>query len=153
MNAIFCRLANVICFAVLLTSSVACTGMPPLRESTIPTVVVAISSQKAIALATEACRIPHLVLVGEPTAAKATLMTLAEADETIRTSGEQTSYPIPMNAKVWLALIDGQFQLIGGPPPAAGVQPTSPPPWVGVCQVIVDADTGAALVVRNRPAK
>ncbi len=55
------------------------------------------------------------------------------------------------DANVWLALIDGQFQLIGGPPSAAGAQPTSPPPWAGVCQVIVDANTGAALVVRNRP--
>ena len=150
MNAHLRRLAHAIGLAALITSSAACTVTPP-PTTAIPTVVVAISSQKAIALATEACRIPHLVLVGEPTAAKATLMTLAEADTIVRTSGEQTSYPIPMNANVWLALIDGQFQLIGGPPSAAGAQPTAPPPWAGVCQVILDANTGAALVVRNRP--
>lgn len=150
MNRIRCVLMPLIGIVSLLGMAVACTVISPARKTTAPT-VVAISSEKAIQLATQECRKPHLVLIGEPKATKATLTSLAEADKMVSEKGEHTSYSQPMNTTVWLVQIDGLFQRVGGPPLANGSEPTPSPPWAGVCLAIVDANKGDVLVIRNQP--
>lgn len=149
MNRIRCVLMHLIGIVSLLGLAVACTVVLPVHKTAVPT--VAISSEKAIQLATQECRKPHLELIGEPEATKAALMSLAEADKMVSEKGEHINYSQPMNTIVWLVQVDGLFQRIGGPPLANGLEPTPSPPWVGVCLAIVDANKGDVLVIRNQP--
>ena len=139
------RLIAGVSFLALATSCVATTPVP---LTAFPTPVI--GRGRAIQSATQECRKPHLVLVGELESAKADFMLLSEADKLVRESGEQFGYPKPLSTDVWLVQIEGTFQAIGSPPPAKGTEPTATPPWPGTCLVIVDATDGAALVLRNR---
>jgi len=147
VNCIRCVPMHLIGIVLLLGLAVACTATSPAHKTTVPT--TAISSESAIQLATRECRKPHLVLIGEPEATKATLMSLAEADQIVSEKGEHTSYPQPMNTTVWLVQIDGLFQRVGGPRLASGSEPTPSPPWTGTCLAIVDANKGDVLIIRD----
>jgi len=147
VNRIRCVPMHLIGIVLLLGLAVACTATSPAPQTTVPT--IAISSESAIQLAIQGCRKPHLVLVGEPEAIKATLMSLAEADQIVSEKGEHTSYSQPTNTTVWLVQIDGLFQRVGGPRLASGSEPTPSPLWTGACLVIVDANKGDVLVIRN----
>ena len=97
-----------------------------------------------------------MVLVGEAHNIRAQLLTLAEADQQTRVSGEsQIFYAQPMDTLVWLVRMDGLLQLVGGPVPimtsAAGeiVTMTPPAPSRGTCSVILDAQSGELISLRG----
>jgi hypothetical protein len=131
---------SVAVLTLIFGSISACTWPPT------PTATPNISSDKAIELAIGDCRIPHLVLVGEPTNIHTKLLTLGE-----------TGFPndgIPMDTMVWLVQMDGQLQLVGGPAPIASPDgrfytPTPSQPFWGTCTVILDANSGRLYGVRG----
>jgi hypothetical protein len=126
----------------------ACTTRPT------STAAPQITREKAIQLATGYCKIPHLVLLGEPENVRAKLLTLAEADQQTRTAGSITNYDIPLDTLVWLVQMDGQLQLVGGPPPVitpGSATPTPPQPFKGICSVILDANSGTLIVETGEP--
>jgi hypothetical protein len=126
----------------------ACTSSPT------PSVPPIISGDRAIEIAISGCKSPHLILVGEPQNIHAKLLTLEEADKLTKVEGETTNYGIPMDTRVWLVQMDGQLQLVGGPAPVITedsqvATPTPPQPIWGTCTVILDADSGAIILVRG----
>jgi hypothetical protein len=114
-----------------------------------------ISRDKSIEIATMACRVPHMVLMGEPRNIRAQLVTLGEADQLTRSSGEYTNYDQPLNTLVWLVQMDGTLQLVGGPatmPAPPGVLTATPPqPFEGTCSVLINANIGDWIGVRDKP--
>jgi len=144
------KLISLLVFGLFLIFALisACTS-PPTR-----TAVPAILSDKSIEIATGACKLPHLVLLGEPKNIHTNLLTLEDADKLTRDEGETTNYGIPMDTMVWLVQMDGQLQLVGGPAPvimedSQVATPTSPQPFWGTCTVILDANSGALIRVRG----
>ena len=134
---------------ILIFSSIsACTS--PQTQTATPT----ISRDKAIEIAIGGCKIPHLVLIGEPRNIQAKLLTLEDADKSTGVERETTNYGIPMDTKVWLVQMDGQLQIVGGPPtiiPEESEKATSTPPqpfW-GTCTVILDANSGRLISTRG----
>ena len=119
-----------------------------------PTLATAISQDKAIELAIGGCRIPHLVLVGDPENIRTQLMSLGQADQLTRTINETNSYSQPVDTWVWLVKMDGLLQIVGGPPQRQDetAEPPTPPPFWGTCTVIVDASTGDVITVRGQAA-
>jgi hypothetical protein len=120
------------------------------------TTATTISRDKSIGIATMACRVPHMVLVGEPRNIRAQLVTLGEADQLTRSSGEYTNYDQPLSTPVWLVQMDGTLQLVGGPPtapapPGQTVTATPPQPFEGTCSVLINANTGDWIGVRDKP--
>jgi hypothetical protein len=116
-----------------------------------------ISRDKAIELATDGCKIPHLVLEGDPQNIRLALMTLHEADQLIRVAGESINYGIPMDMKVWLVQMDGNLLLVGGPVPVSTpggpvITPTPPQPFWGTCSAIINADSGALISISDLPS-
>jgi hypothetical protein len=135
---------------LILGSISACTPSPD------HTMTPTISSDKAIEIAMDGCKTPHLVLTGKPKNIQAKLLTLEEADKLIRIEGEVTNYGISMDTTVWLVQMDGQLQLVGGPPPVTTedshivtVTPTSSLPFWGTCTVILDATSGVILIIHG----
>lgn len=131
-------------------SGSACTSTP----TPTPTQTTIINRDKAIEIAIGGCKIPHLVLVGTPQNFRTTLLTLEEADKQTREQGETTNYGIPMETIVWLVQMDGQLQLVGGPPTEITKDnrnntPTPPQPFWGTCTVILDANSGSLITVRG----
>jgi hypothetical protein len=116
----------------------------------------AVSNQQAIAIATRACRTPHLILVGEPKNIRAQLITLSEADKLIMAGAGSTNYERPMSTIIWLVQMDGRLELVGGPPPPntplgqSAIQTPSPSRF-GTCSVFIDAKTGDPFFVHNSP--
>ena len=134
--------------AIITCSISACTSSPTQSETPI------ISSDKAIEIAVGGCKIPHLVLVGEPHNIQTKLLTLEEADKLTGAEGETTNYGIPMDTKVWLVQMDGQLQLVGGPvaivtEDSRVVTQTPPKPFEGTCSVIIHASSGSIIVIRG----
>jgi hypothetical protein len=126
----------------------ACNSLPT------PTVTSIISRDKAIEIAINGCKTPHLVLVGEPKNIHTKLITLEEADKLTSREGETRNYGIPLDTKVWLVQMDGALQLVGGPLPAVTedsqeVTPTPAQPFYGTCSVIIDANSGTVILVRG----
>jgi hypothetical protein len=131
---------------ILFGTLSACSGPTP-------TAPPPISSAKAIEIAAGGCKIPHLVLQGEPQNIHAQLMTLQEADK-LTADGGFTNYEIPLDSPVWLVQMDGMLLLVGGPPtivPTGNpvVTPTPPQPFWGTCKVIINANTGNIIGVRG----
>jgi hypothetical protein len=131
---------------LLCGSILACTSPPTPKATPI------VTSEKAIEIAIGDCKIPHLVLVGEPKNIHTKLLTLEEADKQTRVEGETTNYGIPMDTLVWLVQMDGQLQLVGGPPTeitedSRVATPTPPQPFWGTCSVILDANSGELISV------
>ena len=131
----------------LFGGSISACASPPT-----PTATPIISQEKAIEIAIGGCKIPHLVLVGEPKNIRTKLLTLEDADKLIRVEGETTNYGIPMDTRVWLVQMDGQLQLVGGPLPVITedsrvATPTPPQPFWGTCSVILDANSGRLISV------
>jgi hypothetical protein len=144
---IFCFVSVAI---ILLT---ACTLT--LTPTSTPTITPMVSVDKAIQIAIEGCKIPHLVLIGEPQNIRTKLSTLEEADRLAQTEGETSSnFGIPMDSQVWQVQLDGQLQIVGGPPTESlndSQLPTSTPPkpfW-GTCTAVVNATTGSIIFVHN----
>lgn len=131
----------------------ACTSMPTSTPTSSPTPMI--DREKATELAINACKIPHLVLVGDPTNIRAILLSLAEADQLTKVEGETTNYGKPMDTKVWLIQMNGQLQLVGGPQPVITLDsqtttPTPPPPFFGTCIAVLDASSGDLVFVRDK---
>jgi hypothetical protein len=131
-----------LCFLSGLLS--ACTSLPAPK----------ISKDKAIEIAIDACKIPHLVLVSEPKNIRTKLTTLGEADKLTGAVGETDSYLHPLDTRVWLIQMDGQLQIVGGHPPApneAGqaATPTPTQPFWGTCTVVLDANSGELIFTRG----
>ena len=136
---------------ILLGSVAGCAGPMP-TPALAPTVTTAISRERAIETATGECKIPHLVLLGEPQNIRAQLMTLQEADRLTNQEGSQNFYDITMDSSVWLVQMDGMLQLVGGPLPIdptshLPVTPTPSTPAWGTCKVIINADTGRTILI------
>jgi hypothetical protein len=141
---------SISCFVIIITFGLisACAALPT------PTASPTISNDKAIEIAVDACKTPDLVLVGQPKNMQTKLLTLEAADELTRAAGEATNYGIPMDTLVWLVQMDGQLQLVGGPAPVVTGDsqvaiPTPPQPFWGTCSVILDAGSGAIILVRG----
>ena len=135
-------LSLVSALALLLGSISACAVRPT------PTAAPMISREKAIEIATGGCKIPDLVLVGEPENIRTKLLTLQEADQqtlTYPTYGEQP------DLLVWMVEMDGYLQLVGGPAPTPGGngQKISPTPFWGTCTAVLDANTGKLIFIRG----
>lgn len=118
------------------------TSAPKIREAT------------AVEIAKSACKTPHLVLTGEPKNIRSQLLTLGEADRLTRAEGETNFYSQALDTPVWLVQMDGEMQLVGGPPPVPPVNPTTPTPtppqpFPGTCKVILDAKSGSVIVIRG----
>jgi len=137
----------------------ACTATPTPTPTITPTpaavLTPTVSRDKAIEAAISGCKIPHLVLVGDPQNIRAKLATLEEADQQMRAPGDYTNYGKPSDYPVWLVQMDGELQLIGGPPvlitqdgQLIQIAPTSQPFW-GTCNAIVDAVTGSVIAIYN----
>jgi hypothetical protein len=114
-----------------------------------------IGSEKAIEFAISGCKIPHLVLVGDPINIRTKLLSLEEADKLTKVEGETTNYAQPMDTKVWLVQMDGQLQLVGGPKPVITIDsqtgtPTPPQPFFGTCIAVLDASSGNLIFVRDK---
>ncbi len=120
-----------------------------------PTMVTAITREKAIELAMGWCLGPHLVLVGEPENVRARLMSLRQAIELTKTLGNANTSSRSLDSRVWLVEMDGLFQLQGGPLPTGtpigwtgtAAPPHTPQPFRGSCTVILDADSGKMIVI------
>ncbi len=125
----------------------------PLTEK--PTATTAITRVKAIELAIGWCRVPHLVLVGEPENIRARLMSLRQAIDLTKSLGNANTFSRSLDSRVWLVELDGLFQLQGGPVPIAtligstgtAAAPLTPQPFRGSCAVILDADSGEMIVI------
>ena len=148
---------SVVSFAIAIASCGAKddTISKPIAPS--PTPVTSVNYDKAVELAIQGCRLPHLVLVSNPENIRARVVSLEEADQLTKTTGENNSYSIAMNSLVWLVEMDGLFQIIGGPrvtstpigqTTTAVIVPTAAP-WKGTCRAILDAKTGAVISIRN----
>jgi hypothetical protein len=139
-------------FALVFATACALAPIPATSSATPPT---PITRERAIDIATQACRIPHLVLVGAPRNVRAQLVTLDEANQLTSSDGTLTSPGLSPGSLVWLVQMDGQFQLVGGPAPlptpAAQSATAAPPqPFEGTCTVLVDANTGKFIKVRDQ---
>jgi len=143
---------------ILLTFGLitACTSTPTPTPTPDAVLTPTVSRDKAIEAAISGCKIPHLVLVGDPQNIRAKLATLEEADQQMRAPGDYTNYSKPSDYPVWLVQMDGQLLLIGGPLPVItkdgqliAVTPTQSQPYRGTCMVIVDALTGQVIEVSN----
>ena len=150
-------LSSAVILFGLLTAAGCSAAVPKATRPPVPTptLVTAINQDKAIERAIQGCRLPHLVLVGDPENIRAQLMPLGQADQLTRTISETTSYYIqPMDTWVWLVKMDGMLQLVGGPISSmelatpAELRPTHQP-FRGTCTVIVDASTGTLISVRG----
>jgi hypothetical protein len=142
------RLISALIAIFSLIAVSACASSPTL------TATPAIQRDKAIELATGECRIPHLVLIGEPQNIHAQLLTLEEADKLTRVEGETINYDIPVDTMVWLVEMDGQLQLVGGPPTLIptdihAATSTPPQPFWGTCKVILNANSGTVISTRG----
>jgi hypothetical protein len=117
--------------------------------------VTPIARARSIDVAILACRIPHLVLVGAPRNVRAQLVTLDEANQLTSSDGTLTSPGLSPGSLVWLVQMDGQLQLVGGPAPlptpgAQSATAAPPTPFEGTCTVLVDANTGKLIEVRDQ---
>jgi hypothetical protein len=133
----------------LIASLSSCGSIPDLARPS-PSATPAINRDRAIELAIGYCRIPHLVLIGEPTNIQTKLLAVQD----VYIEGGPTNYGIPMDTMVWQIQMDGQLQLVGGPAPVItpggrGATPTPPQPFWGTCTVIIDANSGRLFVVRD----
>ena len=148
MNRVF---AGAILFALGLIT--ACSVQRSSKQ--MPTTTPTIGANQAIETAISVCKTPHLVLIGEPHNIRSKLTTLEEADQYATSNGGTTSnYGIPMDSQVWIIQMDGQLQLIGGPPPAAAndnrlSSPTSSLPTWGTCTAVIDARSGKPIFEHN----
>ncbi len=150
---------GVVSFAIAIASCGASddTVSKPIAPSPTPTPIASVDYDKAVELAIQGCRLPHLVLVSDPENIRAQVVSLGEADQLTKTAGENNSYSIAMDSLVWLVEMDGWFQIIGGPrvtstpigqTTTAVIMPTAAP-WRGTCRAILDAKTGAVISIRN----
>jgi hypothetical protein len=85
-----------------------------------------ITRAQAIDIASLACRIPHLVLVGTPRNIRAQLVTLDQANQLTSSGGTLARPGLSSGSPVWLVQMDGQLQLVGGPLPIRRTQPSPP---------------------------
>lgn len=146
-----CQIRTAQSFLLIAVVSLisACTSSPTSTQTPM------IDSEKAIELAINGCKKPHLVLVGEPTSIRTTLLSLEEANKLTKGEGETANYGKPMDIKVWLVQMDGQLQLVGGPEPALTLDkqtgtPTPPQPFTGTCIAILDASSGDLIFMRDK---
>jgi hypothetical protein len=135
---------------LILGSISACTSRPT------PTAAPLISRDKAIEIAAGGCKIPDLVLVGEPKNIRTQLLKSQEANMDTSVAGYLTGDDLPPDTLVWIVQMDGNLLLVGGPVPiytqdSQGLvaTPTPPQPFWGSCTAAVDANSGKLLVIRN----
>jgi hypothetical protein len=147
------RLVFTALMAALIVVLSACepVSSPALTTPTAPPVI---NRDKAIEIAIGGCKIPHLVLVGEPKNIQAKLLTLDEAYKLTREEGSTTNFGIPMDTSVWMVQMDGQLQLMGGPAPVASPDgrfntPTPSQPFWGTCIAVLDANSGKIIFIRG----
>jgi addiction module HigA family antidote len=151
--AVRLRIAILLLMAVFCVAFTSCVPLPSVGMY-LSTATPAINRDQAIEIAIGGCKIPHLVLVGEPTNIRTKLMTLAQADEQTRAAGETTNYDIPMDTLVWMVQMDGNLQLVGGPAPPVSPDgryntPTPAQPFWGTCTAVLDAITGRLIFIRG----
>ena len=131
----------------------ACTSPP----TPTPTPTTQISRDRAVEIATGECKMPHLVMVGEPTNIRAKLLTLKDAIMDTSVAGYLTGDDLPPDMLVWIVQMDGNLQLVGGPlpvytPDSQGhiATPTPSQPRWGTCIVPIDANSGKVLMILDR---
>jgi hypothetical protein len=129
----------------LIASLIAACTSPPS-----PTATPYISRDKAIEIVIGGCRTPHLVLVGEPKNIRAKLTTLKLSEESPIDWEEPANRALSTTDPViWLVQMDGQLQLVGGPPPITkdgqiATETPQQPSW-GTCTVRLDAISGEII--------
>lgn len=142
---------SLVAILFLLTGLIfACAPSP----APIPTATPDRRREKAIETATGGCRRPHLVLVGEPQNIKSKLATLRESEELPWDWGETPQDGMSTDTMVWLVQMEGQMQLVGGPEPTKArdtlaTTPVSSQPFWGTCAVVLDANSGKIMSIRN----
>ncbi len=139
--------------SLIFSSISACTSLPTSTPTSSPAPMI--DREKAIELAISDCKTPHLVLIGDATNIRATLLSLEEADTLTKVEGETTTYGKPMDTQVWFVQMDGQLQLVGGPQPVITLDrqtgtPTPPQPFFGTCIAVIDASSGDHIFVRDK---
>ena len=113
------RIALTILYSALAMSLAACGAPTATTPAPAATPVTAITRERAIELATQMCRVPHMVLLGEPRNIRAQLV-----------------------GPVWQVQMDGQLVLVGGPAPQPDMTAAPPTPFEGTCTARIDAATG-----------